>query len=100
MKDNTKEGLQYTTAILGFLSGIFLCVCSFFLNNYEITGSVLGYMGEMIAFCSAVFGLNLYMKGKWAEVRTETKEYVDEKLAEEHRHRDDPQFNNTEERNN
>lgn len=85
MTNDRKELVQYTTAIFGFVSGVVLCVCSFFLNNYEITGSVLGYMGEMIAFCSAVFGLNLYLKGKFVEARTASERYIDRRLREEER---------------
>lgn len=85
MTTDRKELIQYTTAIFGFVSGVVLCVCSFFLNNYEITGSVLGYMGEMIAFCSAVFGLNLYLKGKFVEARAASERYIDRRLAEEER---------------
>ena len=99
MTNDTKELVQYTTAIFGFISGVVLCICSFFMNNYEITGSVLGYMGEMIAFCSAVFGLNLYLKGKFTEARVKSEKYIDEKFVEYEERNTNPQpHDNDEER--
>ena len=70
MKADTKENIQYTTAITGLVSGIVMCFLSFFLNHYDISGSVLGYLGEWIIFASGVFGFSLYVKTKFLEAES------------------------------
>lgn len=79
MKPNTKENIQYGTALIGLLTGIILCFLSFFLNNYNINGSVLGYLGEWIIFTSGVFGFSLYIKTKFLEAESK----LDKKLKDE-----------------
>lgn len=86
MTSNTKENIQYGTAIVGLASGMIMCFLSFFLNEYNISGSVLGYLGEWIIFASGVFGFSLYVKTKFleAESRMDKKieEDINERLAE------------------
>lgn len=67
MTSHAKEVAQYSTAI-GFLaSGIILCFCSFFLNEYHITESVLWFLGQASVFCGATFGISLYVKKQVAD---------------------------------
>ena len=80
MKSEDKETIQYITAIGGFISGVVMCFLSFFMNNYEIAGSVLGYMGEMIIFASGVFGVSLYVKTKVLEAETRVKKEMEEEI--------------------
>lgn len=79
MKPTTKENIQYGTAIFGLATGIILCFLSFFLNNYNINGSVLGYLGEWIIFTSGVFGFSLYVKTKFLEAESR----MDKKIEDE-----------------
>ena len=84
MNSNTKENIQYTTAITGLVSGIVMCflMCflSFFLNQYEISGSVLGYLGEWIIFASSVFGFSLYVKTKFLEAESRMDKKMTDRL--------------------
>lgn len=82
MKPDTKETLQYSTAIIGVLSGIIMCFLSFFLNNYDISGSVLGYLGEWLIFASGVFGFSLYLKTKFIEAETRMDKRIDDRFKE------------------
>ena len=79
MKPDTKENIQYGTALIGLLTGVILCFLSFFLNNYNINGSVLGYLGEWIIFTSGVFGFSLYIKTKFLEAESK----MDKKIEDE-----------------
>lgn len=72
-----KEFVQYTVAILALISGIVMCFLSFFLNNYEIAGSVLGYFGECLVFTSGVFGISIYIKSKFVEAGASMKAVLD-----------------------
>lgn len=80
MNNVTKENIQYGTALVGLLSGVVMCYLSFFLNDYDISGSVLGYLGEWIIFASGVFGFSLYVKTKFLEAESRIEKNVDEKL--------------------
>lgn len=72
-----KEFVQYTVAILALISGIVMCFLSFFLNHYEIAGSVLGYFGECLVFTSGVFGISIYIKSKFVEAGASMKAVLD-----------------------
>lgn len=78
MTNNTKETVQYTTAIGTLITGIVMCFISFFLNEYNIEDSVLMYFGETLIFCAGVFGVNLYINDKIMQ----TEKRMDEKIKE------------------
>ena len=83
MGNTTKENLQYGTAIIGLISGIILCFLSFFLNEYTIDGSVLGYLGEWLIFASGVFGFSIYLKTQLLEAESKITKEVEERLLRE-----------------
>lgn len=79
MKANTKDWIQYSTAIAMVGSGIALAFLSFFLTDgHDITDGVLWYVGQSLAFAGAVFGISLYVKTKVGEISTEAMEEVKE----------------------
>ena len=59
-----KEKIQYITAISFLITGIVLCYISFFLNEYDIDSGSLWYLGQAVAFCAAVFSVNLMVKNE------------------------------------
>lgn len=63
MKQNTKDWIQYGSAIAMLTSAIVLALWSFYAIS-EVHGSVLAYVGEAIAFVAGVFGLALYAKSE------------------------------------
>jgi len=85
MSADTKENIQYLTAICGLISGVIMCFLSFFLNHYDISGSVLGYLGEWIIFASSVFGFSLYIKTKFLEAESR----MDKKMTDRLNHIED-----------
>lgn len=77
MKQNTKEWLQYGSAIAMLASAIVLVFMNFLLEHI-IHSSVLMYVGEAIAFTGAVYGLAIYTRNEveklGSEIRKELKD--------------------------
>ena len=84
MKSNTKDWIQYGTALTMVASGIVLAFLSFFLLSI-IGSGVLMYIAQALVFAGAVFGVNLYYKTKFGDLESKTvdnlkdqvKDYVD-----------------------
>lgn len=79
MKQNTKDWLQYASAILMIISAIALAFWSF-AELSEVHQTVIAYVGEAIAFAAAVYGIALYAKN---EIKKEIKKMRDGTDAEE-----------------
>ena len=87
MKQNTKDWIQYLSAIAMLISAIGLALWSFQTLNM-VHSTVLGYVGEAIAFAAAVYGLALYAKN---EIHKEMKmwEKDNNSKARRRKNRDD-----------
>lgn len=68
MKANTKDWIQYGSAIAMLLSGIVLTFLSFFLNAYDINDSVLWYVAQCLVYAGSIFGVSIYVRTKMGEV--------------------------------
>ena len=89
MKPEKKENVQYITAIGFLVSGIIMCFCGFFLNEYDIANGPLFYLGTATTFCGAVFGLNLMIHNQVMQAETRINHRVDERIREEKEHEKD-----------
>ena len=74
MKPNTKEWIQYGTAVAMVLSGIVLAFLSFFLNNYDIADGVLWYISQALIYAGGIFGVSIYFKTRLGEFEHRTKQ--------------------------
>ncbi len=81
MTTNSKEWLQYMTAVLMVVSGVVLTFISFFTKD-EVTDGVLWYMAQALTFTGAVFGENIYFRTKIGESESRIKKYFDEQLQQ------------------
>lgn len=63
MRQNSKDWIQYGSAIAMLCSAIGLAMWSFYTLS-EVHSTVLAYVGEAIAFVAAVFGLALYARNE------------------------------------
>ncbi|WP_028897829.1 hypothetical protein [Prevotella sp. HUN102] len=81
MKPNTKEWFQYITAGGMIVSGVVLTFLCFFLNHYQISDSVLWYMAQALVYAGSIFGVSMYIKTKWGEVKNDVKNIIDEELS-------------------
>lgn len=84
MNTNTKEWIQYVSAITMIVSGIVLAFLSFFLNvDHDIADGVLWYIAQALIYAGGIFGVSIYFKTKLGEfesnARKELKEYIDRK---------------------
>jgi len=80
MQSNTKEWIQYGTAVAMVLSGIVLAFLSFFLNNYDIADGVLWYISQALIYAGGIFGVSIYFKTRLGEfehrARKDIAEYI------------------------
>lgn len=87
MKSNTKEWIQYGSAILMIVSGVILAFLSFFLNEYDIEDGVLWYIAQALVYAGGIFGVSIYFKTKLGEfeskARQELADYISKKKKEE-----------------
>lgn len=87
MQQNTKEWIQYGSAIGMIVSGIILAFLSFFLNGYDIADGVLWYIAQALIYAGGIFGVSIYVKTKVGEfeskAREELKEYIEQKERKE-----------------
>ena len=84
MQANTKEWIQYGSAIAMIVSGIVLAFLSFFINDdHDIADGVLWYIAQALIYAGGIFGVSIYFKTKLGEfesnARKELKEYIDRK---------------------
>lgn len=74
MKTNTKEWIQYGTAIMMLVSGVVLAFLCFFLNNYNINDSVLWYTSQSLVYAGSIFGVSIYVRNKFAEIKKDIEQ--------------------------
>ena len=84
MQTNTKEWIQYGSAIAMIVSGIVLAFLSFFINDdHDIADGVLWYIAQALIYAGGIFGVSIYFKTKLGEfesnARKELKKYIDGK---------------------
>ena len=76
MQANTKEWIQYGTAMAMVMSGIVLAFLSFFLNNYNISDGVLWYISQALIYAGGIFGVSIYFKTRLGEFEHRTKQEI------------------------
>lgn len=76
MQANTKEWIQYGTAVAMVMSGIVLAFLSFFLNNYNISEGVLWYISQALIYAGGIFGVSIYFKTRLGEFEHRTKQEI------------------------
>lgn len=77
MEQNTKEVIQYGSAVAMIATGIILAVASFIWLRL-IHSSVLAYMGEAVGFASAVYGLSMYSRSNANDMKREMEDFKQE----------------------
>lgn len=64
MKANTKEWIQYGSAVAMLALGGGLSIASF-LRSGEIHGSILGLFAQCLVYAGSVFGISVYITDKF-----------------------------------
>jgi cytochrome b subunit of formate dehydrogenase len=70
MKQNTKDWIQHSSALMMLVSGIVLAMLSFFLNNYDIKENVLWYIAQTLIYAGSIFGVSIFITGKFGELHS------------------------------
>ena len=70
-----REKIQYTTACLAFLSGQALTWIQY-LQQGEISTGVLGFVAQTLVYSASIYGVSIYIQGKFGELKTYLKEYL------------------------
>lgn len=73
MKQNTKDWIQYLSAVALIASAIVLAFTSFLMIN-DITAGTNTYIGIAISGGLAIFGVAAYMVNQVAQFKTEIRE--------------------------
>ena len=79
MQSNTKEWIQYSTAIAMIASAIILAFLSFFMTS-TIASGILWYISEALVYAGSVFGISIYFRTKLGDFESRTKARVKEEL--------------------
>ena len=79
MRNNTKEWIQYGSAIFMILTGSILSFISFFTLGTVVSG-VLLYLSEALVFAGAIYGVNIYYRTKFGQFETKTVDSLRKEL--------------------
>lgn len=79
MKSNTKDWIQYGTAVAMIVSGIFLTFACFFLNHFIIDDSVLWFVAQALMYAGSIFGVSIYIRTKFGEVKNDIHDLLGNK---------------------
>jgi hypothetical protein len=76
MQSNTKDWIQYSSAIAMIVSGIILAFMSFFRNDGNISEGVLWYVAQALTYAGGIFGVSIYFKTKLGDFESRTKQEI------------------------
>lgn len=76
MQRNTKEWIQYGSAVGMLVSGVALTFLCFFLNSYRIEDSVLLYVAQCLVYAGSIFGVAIYINSKFGEVKSDIQRWM------------------------
>ncbi len=75
MKQNTKDWIQYSTAILMVVSAVVIAFLAFIITT-NIASGVLIYIAQALCYAGGIFGVSIYFKTKLGEFESSTKEKI------------------------
>ena len=85
---NTKDWIQYSSAIAMIASGIILAFLSFFRNDGNISEGVLWYVAQALTYAGGIFGVSIYFKTKLGDFESRAKREIKELI--ENRYENNP----------
>lgn len=81
-----KDRIAYIMAVVLIASGIVMAFCAFFLTEgHNISGSVLGYCGEVFTTGGALLGVGLYVTQKMGEVVSSVPNLIHDIFSDDER---------------
>ena len=73
MKQNTKDWIQYSTAVAMIVSAIVIAFLAFFFTA-DIASGVLIYIAQALCYAGGIFGVSIYFRTKLGEFESKLKE--------------------------
>ena len=77
MKQNTKDWIQYSTAVAMIVSAIVIAFLAFFFTA-DIASGVLIYIAQALCYAGGIFGVSIYFRTKLGECESKSKEQIKE----------------------
>ena len=81
MKQNTKDWIQYSTAIAMVCSAIIIAFVALILTS-TIASGVLIYIAQALCYAAGIFGVSLYFNTKLGEFETSAKKQIKDAIDE------------------
>lgn len=78
MTRDTKDTIQYGSAIGMLASGVILTFLSFFLNGYDVADGVLWYVGQCLVYAGSIFGVTVYINTKFNSLASKGKDKAEQ----------------------
>lgn len=70
MQRNTKEWIQYSSAIVVLTSGIVLAYVSYFTSQMrDVTDNVLWYFAQTLMYAGSIFGVAIAIDAKFENIK-------------------------------
>lgn len=71
MQKNTKEWIQYGSAIVVLTSGIVLAYVSYFTSQVrDVTDNVLWYFAQTLMYAGSIFGVAIAIDAKFENIKS------------------------------
>ena len=74
MEKSHKDIVQYGSAIFMLVSGVIMAFFCFFLNNYELSDSVLWYVAQCLIYAGSALGIKGYIDSRFNDRKREMKD--------------------------
>ena len=75
MQANTKDWIQYSTAIAMIASAIILAFVSFIVAS-TVTAGVLWYVSEALVYAGSIFGVSVYFRTKFGDFESRANKFM------------------------
>ena len=76
MKQNTKDWIQYSTAIAMVISAIVIAFLAFIITS-NIASGVLIYVAQALCYAAGIFGVSVNFRTKLGEFESTTKKQME-----------------------
>ena len=77
MKQNTKDWVQYSSAMLLIASAVAMGFLSFLITE-DIGAGPLTYIGEALSAALAIFGISVYVVNRVSDMQKEIREQLNQ----------------------
>lgn len=76
MKQNTKDWIQYSTAIAMVVSAIVIAFIAFIFTT-TIASGVLIYIAQALCYAAGIFGVSIYFRTKLGEFESTARKQIE-----------------------